>query len=84
MITEDDLIVLTVAMIQKHGVMDTMEIEGKYLEAASKRITNEGDGKVKLAFTSDPQGELINISCLFGQKQIEEWDRMGMGRIGEA
>lgn len=84
MITEDDLIVLTVAMIQKHGVMDTMEIEGKWLKEAADMIENTGEGKVKLAFTSDPQGEFINVTCLFGQKQMDEWDKMGMGRAGMA
>jgi len=69
-------------MIQKHGIMDTMEIEGKWLKEATKKIGEEG--KVKLAFTADPQGKFINVSCLFGQKQMDEWDKMGMGRIGEA
>ena len=82
MINENDLIVLTVAMIQKYGVMGTMEIEGTYIEKARDLIME--DGKVKLAFTADPQGEFINITCLLGQKQMDEWDRMGMGRTGQA
>ncbi len=84
-IIQEDLIVLVIAMIQKEGILDTMQIEGKYLEQAKDRIEAEG-GKVSLAFTGDPQGKYINITCLFSDEQREEWVRLGMTsqKIGEA
>lgn len=85
-INEGDLIVLTVAMIQKYGITDTMQLEGKWLKEAQKLITKRGKGHVTLAFTSDPQGEQVNITCLFEDAQREEWARMGMTNVkmGEA
>ena len=84
-ITSDDLMVLTIAMVQKHGYMNTMQIDGKFLERARDLII-AGDGSVRLALTADPQGEYVNVTCLFGKKQMDEGERMGMGRkdIGEA
>ena len=84
-IVTEDLIVLTVAMIQKYGIMDTIAVEGKWLQEAQDLIEN-GGGMVSLAFTGDPQGEFINITCLFNDEQREEWRRMGMlnKKMGQA
>lgn len=73
----EDLVVLVAAMIEKYGVMDTMQIEGKYISGARDRI-EKGTGFVSLAFTGDPQGEYINITSLYTDEQREEWRRMGM------
>ena len=73
---------VTVAMIQKYGVMDNLQLEGKWIDEACDLVKG-GDGKVSLAFTADPQGEYINITCLFGDKQREEWSKMGL-KVGEA
>ncbi len=81
----EDFLVLTVAMIRKYGVMDTMQIEGKWIQEAADVITESG-GSVSIVFTGDPQAEFINITCLFSDKQREEWKRMGMTsqKVGEA
>lgn len=84
-ITQDDLVVLTVAMIQEHGIMDTMQIKGTLISEAKDLIEIKGKGHVALMFTSDPAGEYLNITCLFGKEQRDEWTRMGMsGKMGKA
>ena len=84
-IEEADLVVLTVAMIQKYGVVDTMQLEGQYIETARDMIEKQG-GHVSLVFTSDPLGSYINITCLFSEEQRKEWERMGMTnrKMGQA
>jgi len=78
-ITEDDLVVLTVALVQKYGENDTLQLEDKWIGEASTRIEDHG-GKISLIFTADPQGKLVNITCIFPEEQRKEWARMGITR----
>lgn len=76
--TSQDLVVLLVAFIQKYGILDTLQIEGKWLDEAVHRITT-GDSEVTIKVVGDLQADALNITALFTDAQRAEWDRLGMG-----
>jgi len=84
MIKEDDLLVLTVALIQGYGYKDTLNVKGEWIKEAGELIMKRGKGRVRLVLTADPDGDNLYVTSLFGQEQFDEWARLGMGTPGEA
>jgi hypothetical protein len=82
--TEEDLVVLLVAVIDQYG--DNMNLKINNIKSLRERL--EKEQFVRIGYNPCPGNEAVILTALVGETQIREWERiekmLTCKQVGEA